>query len=52
MKQSEMPREAFTAVVQIARERLATRDWDKLARAIGEPQVPGLVEISDTRMSW
>jgi hypothetical protein len=52
MKQSEMPREAFTAVVQIARERLATRDWDKLARAISEPQVPGLVEISDTRMSW
>jgi hypothetical protein len=46
MKQSEMPRQAFEAVVQIAREALATRDWDKLARAIGEPQVPGLVEVA------
>jgi hypothetical protein len=45
MKQSEMPRQAFEAIVQIARERLATRDWDKLAQAIGEPQVPGLVEF-------
>lgn len=45
MKQSEMPRQAFEAIVQIARERLATRDWDKLARAIGEPQVPGLMDF-------
>jgi iron-sulfur cluster repair protein YtfE (RIC family) len=52
MKQSEMPRQVFEAIVQIARETLATRDWDKLARAIGEPQVPGLVEISDTSRSW
>ena len=52
MKQSEMPRQAFEAVVQLAREGLATRDWDKLARAIGEAQVPGLVEISDTSRSW
>jgi hypothetical protein len=51
MRQSEMPRQAFEAIVQLAREGLATRDWDKLARAIGEPQVPGLVEISDTQMS-
>lgn len=51
MKQSEMPRQAFEAVVQLAREGLATHDWDKLARAIGEPQVPGLVEIRDTSRS-
>ncbi len=45
MKQSEMPREAFAGVVQIARETLATHEWNKLAQAIGEPQVPGLVEV-------
>jgi Hemerythrin HHE cation binding domain len=45
MKQSEMPRQAFEAIVQIARETLSTRDWDKLAQAIDEPQVPGLVDF-------
>jgi hypothetical protein len=45
MKQG-MPAPAFSAMVQLARNTLNHRDWDKLARAIGEPQVPGLVEIS------
>jgi hypothetical protein len=44
MKQG-MPAPAFSAMVQLARNTLNTQDLYKLTRAIGEPQVPGLVEI-------
>jgi hypothetical protein len=44
MKQSGMPVPAFEAMLQLARDTLDSRDLGKLAKAIGVPAVPGLVE--------
>ncbi|WP_298830266.1 hypothetical protein [uncultured Piscinibacter sp.] len=39
------PAQAFQAVLDIVRPHLDDAAWDKLARAIGVPQVPGLVNV-------
>ena len=39
------PAQAFQAVLDIVRPQLDDRAWDKLARALGVPQVPGLVNL-------
>ncbi len=39
------PPEAFSALLDIARAQLDDSRWAKLARALGEPPVPGLVTV-------
>jgi hypothetical protein len=38
------PAPAFDAVLDMARPHLSPRDWGKLSRGLGLPEVPGLVE--------
>lgn len=42
---SKLPSEAFAGVVESLRSLLSHRDYDKLVRALGLPQVPGLVDF-------
>lgn len=41
-----MPPEALLGLLDQGRPHLDERSWDKLARAIGVPQQPGLVEVA------
>jgi Hemerythrin HHE cation binding domain len=43
--QAGMPPQAFDEALAAVRERLDTRRWDKLARALKLPQQPGLVNV-------
>ncbi len=43
--QSQMPPEVLGPVLDGVQTTLETRNWDKLARALNIPQVPGLVDF-------
>jgi hypothetical protein len=43
--QAQMPPEPFANLLQMVQSRLSMARWDKLARALGVPQQPGLVDV-------